>query len=62
MTNRHNNLVSNEERPANMPFIIQMCERMHILHCIHSVMHGSQDNDTPSVYAYKWLTLVVQFL
>ena len=58
-TIRHDNLNDNEERPSNMPFIIQMCEQIHIIHWIHSVMHGSQDNNTPGVDADKWLTLVV---
>ena len=61
-TIRHNNLAKNEEMLANMPFSIRMCEQMHIHHCIHSVMHGSQDNNTPGVNANKWITLVVYIL
>ena len=52
-------MTNNEERPANMPFSIQMCDQIHIVYCIHYVMHGSQDNNTPGVDADKWLTLVV---
>ena len=58
-TKRHDNLENNEESPANVLFSIRMCQRIHIFHCIHSVIHGSQDNDTPSVDADKRLNLVV---
>ena len=61
-TKRHDNLANNEERPANMPFSIQMRQQIHILHFIHSIMHGSQDNDTPSVDSDKWINLVLYFL
>ena len=55
----HDNLAKNEESPENMPYIIRICEQIHILHCIHSVMHDSQDNDTTIVDADKWLNFVV---
>ena len=58
-TKRHDNLVNNEEMPANMPFSILMCQQIHILHCIHYVMNVSQDNDIPGLDADKWLNFVV---
>ena len=61
-TKRHDNLANNEESPASMPFSIRMCEQIHILHCVHYVMHGSIYNGENLIYKNQGHNAVIKII